>query len=181
MHDRSNVQTKAAPIVAPARWSCTSAAFGQLGAQILGAGHGLRFRAHGVSMSPLVRDGDILLVQPVDARALRVSDVVLCKSDEGRVLVHRVIRKKLGEEGSRFTVQGDALCRSDGVIPGEQIYGRVATIERHGAHISMNGPVMQALGGLAALRSRWGVARRGRAQFATQLVKRLPVVSRYLA
>lgn len=42
-------------------------------------------------MRPLVRDGDILRVQAVETRALRVSDVVLCTNNAGRVVIHRIV------------------------------------------------------------------------------------------
>jgi signal peptidase I len=159
---------------------CTSAAFAELSADILRAGKALRFRATGASMQPLLRDGDVLLVRPLDPRAVRVGDVVLCSSEPGRIVVHRVLRRQAGPEGYRFTVQGDQVARPDGVIPEAQVYGRVATIERSGAYIDVSRPLMRMLGGYAVLRSRWNIGRGRRLRLAGRLVKRLPVLSRYL-
>jgi signal peptidase I len=161
--------------------SCTLADFAELSAEILGAGKALRFRARGDSMSPLVRDGDVLLVRPVDMAAVRVGDLVLCSSEGGRVVVHRVIRREVNQEGHWFTVQGDAVARPDGLIPGAQVYGRVVAIERGAARIELHRPVTRTLGWLAALRSRWNLGRGPGFRLATRLVKRLPVFSRYLA
>lgn len=131
-------------------------------------------------MSPLVQDGDVVTVQPADPGAVRVGDLVLCRVAPERVVVHRVICREAGPEGTRFTVQGDAASHPDGVIPAAQLYGRVVALERAGARIDVGGPVMSALGALAAQRSRWNLGRGGRFRRARRLVKRLPGLSRYL-
>jgi hypothetical protein len=169
------------PAAAVGSIACTSAAFAELSAEILRAGKALRFEAPGASMSPLVRDGDVLLVRPVRPAAVRIGDLVLCSNAPGRVVVHRVIRKGISREGHWFTVQGDAVAQPDGVIPGKRVYGRVVAIERDGANIVLDGPLMRTLGWLAALRSRWNLGRGWGLRLAMRLVKRLPVFSRYLA
>lgn len=160
---------------------CTSAAFAELSAELLRAGKAIRFQARGASMSPLVRDGDVLLVQPVDARAIRVGDVVLCVSEPGRVVVHRVVRRVSGADGDQFTVQGDAVSGPDGLIRQTQVYGRVATIERDGRCILMDRPEVKILSGLAALRSRWNLGRSRLGRGLARLVKKLPFLSKYLS
>jgi len=180
-HRAIGVVQRPEPAAAVGNISCTSAAFAELSAELLRAGQGLRFEALGASMSPLVRDGDVLLIMPVHPTAVRIGDLVLCSNAAGRVVVHRVTRKVVGREGRWFTVQGDAVARPDGMIPEAQIYGRVVAIERDGAHIALDGPVMRTLGWLAALRSRWNLGGGSGFWLATRLVKRLPVLSRYLA
>ena len=75
-------------------------------AQTIGAGKALRFQARDNSMQQLLRDGDLLLVQPVDATSIWIGDVVLCHSQPGRVVVHRVLRRQAGLAGDSFIVQG---------------------------------------------------------------------------
>ena len=172
------------PLVAARPIPCTSAAFAQLSAEILRAGSALRFRARGASMSPLVRDGDVVLVRPVDPGLVRVGDVVLCRSECGRTVLHRVIRREVCQGRCAFIVQGDRAARADGLVPAAEIYGRVASVERHGAeidHIDLDQPGMRWLGWLAVLRSRLAIGRFKGSVLAQQLVKRLPVVRRYLA
>lgn len=160
---------------------CTLAAFEGLSAEILRSGRALRFRAHGGSMWPLVRDGDVLLVQPVAPAAVRTGDVVLCSSAVGRVVAHRVIRVEDGPEDRRFTVQGDAVARPDGKFPPAQLYGRVVAIERGETCIAMDRPVMRLLGRAAALRSAWSLGRGLRFRTARGLARRLPALSKFLA
>jgi hypothetical protein len=131
-------------------------------------------------MQPLIRDGDVLLVQPVDASALRVGDTVLFLPEPGRVLVHRVIRVRATREGRRLTVQGDARPRPDGEIAESRVLGRVAAVERGAAQIDLHRPLLRALAWAAALRSRWGLGRGSRRRPVKQFMKRLPVLGRYL-
>jgi len=169
--------------------SCTSTDFAQLSAELLGAGTAVRFEAHGGSMSPLVRDGDMLTVRPVVPGRIRLGDLVLVTDEHGCLLVHRVIRRTTGQEGIRFTVQGDQVSRPDGVIPTAQVYGRVTAIERAGVRIDVNRPSLRALGLAAALRSRWNL-NRGHGgshgfshvyRLAAGLVRKLPAFSKHLA
>lgn len=159
---------------------CTSAVFAELSAELLRAGLDLRFRARGASMLPLIRDGDVVLVRPVDPDAVRVGDVVLCSHAPGRVVVHRVVGKLARLEGMRYTVQGDQATRPDGLIPAAQVYGRITSIERAGATIAMDRPAMRALGWLAVLRSRWNVGRGEHLRLARRLVRQLPGLWKYL-
>lgn len=135
-------------------------------------------------MSPLLRDGDVVWVRPVEPGSVEVGDVVLCSpgdSPPGRVVVHRVVRRRTLSGGLSFVVQGDRVAQPDGMIPGAQVYGRVAAIEREGRQIEMDRPLVRLLGRLAVLRSRWNLVRGRWARPARQLVRRLPGLSRYLA
>jgi hypothetical protein len=171
----------ATPRAAPTRLPCTSAGFAELSAAILHSGVALRFRAQGGSMVPLVRDGDVVTVQPANPAQVRVGDLALCCTAADRVVVHRVIRKEAGGEGFRFVVQGDAVSQPDGWIPAAQLYGRVLALERDGTRIDVDRPLMRFLSALAVLRSRWNLGRGSRFRRARRLVKRLPGLSKYLA
>ncbi len=161
--------------------ACSGAAFAELSRDLLLAGRSVRLRARGGSMSPLVRDGDLILVRPIDADVVRVGDVVIVRDEPDRLVVHRVVRRHSGPGGPAFTVQGDQVVRPDGVFPAAQLYGRVVTIERDGRRIELDGPAMGLLGRLAALRSRWSLARGRRSRMARSMVRKLPGISRYLA
>jgi signal peptidase I len=164
----------------PVSLPCNSRAFAGLSSDILHQGKSLRFKARGVSMRPMVRDGDILLVQPVEAGRIRVGDVILCSSQVDRVVIHRALRRLSSPDGETFLVQGDQVVWPDGWIPQSQVYGRVAAIERAGVPIDMHSPAVRLLGWLAVLRSRGQLGRRRWSRFATQLARRLPVFYRYL-
>jgi hypothetical protein len=161
--------------------SCSSAAFTGLSADILQRGKSLRFRARGTSMQPLLRDGDCLLVQPVEAHRIRIGDIVLCSSQADRIVAHRVLRRLPGPEGYRFLVQGDQVVLPDGWIPQCQIYGKVTAIDRAGVNLDMNRPVIRVLGWLAVLRSSGHFHGAWTVRSAWRLVKRLPMFFVYLS
>jgi signal peptidase len=133
---------------------CTSAAFAKLAVTILRAGRAVQFRARGTSMSPLVRDGDIVLVRPLNPRRARLGDVVLFTDGPGHVFLHRVVRKRRSRAGIGFTVQGDRLSQPDGVIPEAQVHGLVMAIDRQGVRIAVHGSLARMLGWSMVVRSR---------------------------
>jgi len=169
------------PAVTAYRMSCAPAEFAQLSAELLRAGTAVRFEAHGGSMRPLIRDGDVLTVHPADPGSIRLGDLVLVTDEHDRLLVHRIIRRMPGQDEIRFTVQGDQVSRPDGVIPAARVFGRVTTIERAGATMAANGPILRALGWAAALRSRWHLRPVRPYRMAAGLLKKLPAFSRHLA
>jgi len=161
---------------------CATAAFAELSADLLKAGVGVRFRARGNSMAPLVRDGDALLVRWVDSSLLRVGDVVLCSCPPDRLVAHRVVRVEAGPDGPCFSVQGDQVALPDGVIRAAQIHGRVVAIERAGVQIDFDRPGLHLLGWAAALRSRWHLNRDwGLYRLTAGALRRLPAFCRHLA
>jgi len=92
-----------------------------------------RFLARGFSMSPFIRDGDILTVSPVPPDALTVGDVAAVVHPATRKLViHRVTRLA----GDVVTVHGDNAVSPDEPIPRADILGRVTRVERNGRDIS---------------------------------------------
>jgi signal peptidase I len=160
---------------------CTSSEFAELAVALLQAGKALRFHARGTSMNPLVRDGDVLLVWPVDARSVRVGDIILGSSAPGQVVVHRVVRRLSASTGHSFVLQGDQAAQPDGLVAEALVYGKLVAIERDGAHLAVDGPAMRILSSLAVLRSRWRLGRSRWYPSVRRLLKKLPILSRYLS
>lgn len=91
-----------------------------------------RFQAKGSSMSPFIKNGDVITVAPVTRSLLHVGDVVAFTSPESdKLVVHRII----GKQTDSFLIQGDNISVADGVIPRARILGRVVKIEREGKSI----------------------------------------------
>lgn len=118
-----------------------------------------RFRAGGHSMSPFIRDGDVITVSPRASRTPGLGDVVAFVHPETQILcLHRV----LSVNGKGFLVQGDNLPeKPDGMIPREAVFGRVTRVERAGRRIRLGlGPerplvaLLSRRGGMALIR-RW--------------------------
>ena len=61
---------------------------------ILARGAEFRFRARGWSMSPFIRDGDVITISPRNKKKPAVGKVVaFLQPDSGRLVVHRIIKQ----------------------------------------------------------------------------------------
>jgi len=76
---------------------------------VLGKCGSLRFEARGFSMYPLIRDGDTIVVRPVDAGDLGVGAIILYRSASGKPVAHRIVRFETNP-GDRKNVAGAPLA-----------------------------------------------------------------------
>jgi hypothetical protein len=114
-------------------------------------------------MSPFIRDGDILTVQPLQGAAPRLGNVVaFIYPGTGTVAVHRVIRAGSG----LFYLKGDNAPDGDGGFPPESILGTVIRVERAGSKLRLGfrrtGPVIASLSRSGFLTKAKGAVRRAR-------------------
>jgi signal peptidase I len=110
--------------------SMSNAGFAELMATVLQKGAPFRFKASGGSMSPFIRDGDVISIASLDQKGPRVGDVVaFTHPDKEHLFVHRVV----GKHQSTFLIQGDnPACSPDGLIPAGDLIGKVIKVERDG-------------------------------------------------
>ncbi|MBW1743969.1 MAG: S24/S26 family peptidase, partial [Deltaproteobacteria bacterium] len=81
---------------------------------ILETGFGLRVKVTGKSMSPFVRDGDVVTIQKVPHDSLVRGDVIFFGNGQGSPVLHRLIKKKRANDGAMtFQTKGDALVSFD--------------------------------------------------------------------
>ncbi len=121
--------------------------------EILGRGKPVRFKTRGSSMSPIVRDGDIVVVSPFGERGLRTGDVVaFVHPAAARLAVHRLI----GRTERGFLVRGDNALMPDGEVGAGSVLGLVTSIERRGRKIGLG---RRAEGRFLAVLSRAGFLR----------------------
>ncbi len=112
-------------------------------------------------MYPTILHEDVITVDPVDASAVKVGDIILYR-DQQNLIAHRVIKiLKRSEKNSRsapqgpqdrsaspigagpstsetlqFILRGDARPAGDDPINAEQILGKVVSVERNGCCIN---------------------------------------------
>lgn len=92
-------------------------------------GASFRFQAKGFSMTPFIRDGDVITVSPLAGHILRRGDVLAFRHrQQPQMMVHRVLHAKAGE----YFIQGDNCPEADGWIPAENILGLITRVERGG-------------------------------------------------
>ncbi len=94
--------------------------FGEVTRELLGQGVGVRFQARGASMSPAIRDGEIVQITPVIVSKLRKDDIVLAKSHNGFRL-HRLV--VADHARNLFITRGDCGQQDDPAVRGEEIIG----------------------------------------------------------
>lgn len=100
------------------------------------AEHGkpLRTTARGFSMSPFIRDEDVLTIVPMHGRAPRVGEVVaFTLPDSGRLAIHRIVARV----GACWLVRGDNCPENDGLVASGDIIGRVVRVERQGREVRL--------------------------------------------
>jgi signal peptidase I len=101
---------------------------------VLSKGACFRFRSKGFSMSPFIKDGDVLTIAPIKGAAPGFGDVVVfTHPNTGKLIIHRVIGKRAGS----YLTKGDNAPEGDGLISGAAILGHVAKMERNGKYISL--------------------------------------------
>jgi len=111
----------------------------ELAAQMLGRGRLLHIRAHGTSMYPCIRHGDILEVRPVEVPAIRLGDVIFSRHGNDRLIAHRVIG--IGEKWGQVVLatKGDFARHFDRPIHADQVLGQVIAIYRAGRRLCLDG------------------------------------------
>jgi len=114
--------------------------FESLASEILEDGHALMFRARGNSMQPYILEDDVLEVQRVGSGDIRRGDVLLCVLRESKIIAHRVIRTLHVGDQPQFLIKADANYTPDGVLPFDQVLGRVVALQRKGRSIDIGSP-----------------------------------------
>lgn len=92
-------------------------------------GASFRFQARGHSMTPAIRDGDVITVAPLHNLLPRRGDVLAFRHPQRpQMLVHRVLHTQV----KKFFIKGDNCPEADGWIPAENILGLITKVERRG-------------------------------------------------
>ncbi|HEV2113268.1 MAG TPA: hypothetical protein VGR50_03910, partial [Terriglobales bacterium] len=102
-----------------------SAVFRELCSTLLEQGMSVQFEARGVSMSPTIRSGDMVQVEPLEPHELRRGDIVLGQ-DTGRFILHRV----MGRDERMCSTRGDSSREADRSIAVSEVVGRVLSARR---------------------------------------------------
>ncbi len=117
---------------------CQKLDFLKLSKDILNKGCSLRFQAKGWSMFPAIRDGDILKVEPVKGKEIRLGDVILYRTADERMAVHRAIKKFFQNDKLVLVTKGDSNTSKKEEVLLDEVLGRVKALERNGRRISLD-------------------------------------------
>jgi signal peptidase I len=91
-----------------------------------------KFTAKGMSMSPFICNGDSIIIEPIFKNGLiEEGDIVAFISpEEGRLIVHRVIKKQI-----QYLLKGDNVYHSDGYCEKKHIHGYVKKVMITGKNV----------------------------------------------
>ena len=107
--------------------SLSGSALVQLLRAVLGKGSPVRFRAKGFSMSPFIKNEDVVTLSPLQNASPNVGDVIaFALQGTDKLCVHRMIGKK----GDLFVTKGDNSSEADESVPKENVLGLVTRVER---------------------------------------------------
>jgi len=110
----------------------------ELSSSVLSRGGSFSFKAHGSSMYPFIRNGDILTIQPVEVAALKVGDIAFYRTSEKRLAAHRVVDKKHQGDKLMLLMRGDSVFKNDGWIYSDKVFGKVVGIQRDKKFIQLD-------------------------------------------
>jgi uncharacterized repeat protein (TIGR01451 family) len=94
--------------------------FHAISRELLLQGNGICFQARGASMSPAIRDGEIVYVKSALLAELRAGDIVLVKGEMGFRL-HRLVLADAQQDV--FITRGDCGQQDDPAVSGEEVVG----------------------------------------------------------
>lgn len=93
-----------------------------------------RFKVTGSSMSPFIKDSDIVTISSPNASRLVLGKAAaFINPITGKLAIHRMV----GTHNGCYLIKGDSVLQSDGLIPEENILGCVTKIERYGRNVRL--------------------------------------------
>jgi signal peptidase I len=99
---------------------------------VLDKGASVRFRAKGFSMSPFIKNEDVVTLSPSQNTSPGVGDVIaFVLQGADKLCVHRVV----GKQGDLYMTKGDNSSKADESVPRENILGFVTRVERDGKEV----------------------------------------------
>ncbi len=119
--------------------------FVSIAQEVLSRGRALKFRAKGGSMSPFIRNGDVVQLVPVKGK-INLGDIILYRSSYGNTIVHRVVQRRR----EIVITKGDSSPSPDQPVLSKQVLGRVVAVEKNGWRIRLDSPMGRLLNILLA-------------------------------
>lgn len=122
-----------------------------IGLELLSQGKLMRFRARGGSMSPLICDGQVVVIRPCQAEGVKFGDIILCyrldgrywnvsggNKVKGRQVIHRFLWRKNIDGQKVLITKGDANRNYDQPVLADQVLGKVVVVEKKGWKIRLD-------------------------------------------
>jgi hypothetical protein len=100
---------------------------------VIAKGCSFRFQARGWSMTPFIKDGDVITISPFMEKKPRFGEVLATvRPGSENLVVHRLV----GRQGKAWLILGDNTPEdATDMVASENLIGRVARIERNGKNV----------------------------------------------
>jgi signal peptidase I len=115
-------------------------------------GHSLCVKCRGQSMYPMIKGGDTLLIEVVNANKLKPGDIAFYCLPSGTFVVHRLVKRN---GAGLLLTNGDNLRQADNPVTGEHIFGKVTVIERGGKSLALTGTLSKITGWVISFLARY--------------------------
>ncbi len=124
--------------------------FLELSQEVLDRGARLRFQAHGNSMYPFIKNGDVIIVEARNGRSVGIGDIIFYRRPDGSLTAHRLVKINSRKDGKVLITKGDAMKNIDPPVNDTQVMGRVILIEENERKLKLNGWSGRVYGRLTA-------------------------------
>lgn len=105
----------------------------------------IRFRVKGQSMSPIIKDGDLVEIKRTNPLRLKLGDIAMFTTPQKEVLIHRLI-KRLNGQVREFITKGDNSADSDLAVAEREIWGVVSFVQKQKIRINLHNPLVRLVG-----------------------------------
>lgn len=118
---------------------------------VIDKGNSFRFKVKGFSMSPFIKDNDVLTISPLVNSVIGFGKAAaFIHPETGKMVVHRVV----GKNRTCYLIKGDNIIKPDALISEKNTMGYVTRIERNDKNVFFGlGPERF----LIAFLSRWSL------------------------
>jgi signal peptidase len=99
---------------------------------VLDKGAPVRFQAKGFSMSPFIKNKDVVTISPLHGKRPGLGDIIaFVHMETDGLCIHRIVRKK----GGFYVTKGDNRSETAECVPRENILGFATRVEREGKEV----------------------------------------------
>jgi signal peptidase I len=128
--------------------------FLEVSQRLLNRGSLLRFQAHGRSMYPFIKHGDIISIEQRNGSTVSKGDVIFYRKQDGSTAAHRLVKVSGRKDKTVLLTKGDALKYTDPPVSPAQVMGRVILIEGRERNLKLNGWTGRMFGRFVAWMAR---------------------------
>jgi hypothetical protein len=98
-------------------------------------GSSFRFEVKGFSMSPFIKDKDVVTIAPLSNPSIGLGTAVgFIHPATKRFIIHRLIAKS----ANSYLIKGDNILGTDSLVPRDNILGYVSKVERNGKRVFLS-------------------------------------------